>query len=155
MPLFARAALTVVKNHATALRGTAVRNVALAVITGTLITGPAVTPAQAAPPSDYRVKGVDTSHYNHPGNKVIDWQRVRRAGYAFMYAKATEGTTHQDRWLAADLKNAKAASLFRGAYHFYGTTVSRTRPRTSSRRCGGPTTRGRRPANCRPPSIWS
>ncbi|MEU9095390.1 GH25 family lysozyme [Streptomyces sp. NPDC048428] len=125
MPPFARPTLTAAMNHVNALRGTAVRVALLAMSAGTLITGPAMAPAQAAPPGDYGVRGVDTSHYSHPENKVIDWKQVRRAGYAFMYAKATEGTTHRDRWFAPDLLDAKAAGLFRGAYHFYGTTAGK------------------------------
>ncbi|MFF0073868.1 glycoside hydrolase family 25 protein [Streptomyces sp. NPDC005494] len=121
--------LTVARSRTTSPRRATARSVALAASAWVLFTGPAVMPAHAAPPGDYRVKGVDTSHYNHPGSKAIDWRQVRRAGYAFMYAKATEGTTHQDDWLAADLKGAEAAGLVRGAYHFYGTTPGKDQAR--------------------------
>lgn len=87
-----------------------------------LLAGPAAPRADAAPPGSYGVSGIDTSHYNHPGDEAIDWSRVRAAGHAFMFAKSTEGATEQDRWFARDMEGAKEAGLIRGAYHLYGRT---------------------------------
>lgn len=87
-----------------------------------LLAGPTAPRADAAPPDSYRVSGIDTSHHNHRGDEAIDWSRVRAAGHAFMFAKATEGATDQDRWFARDMRGAKEAGLIRGAYHLYGRT---------------------------------
>ncbi|MGW7673966.1 GH25 family lysozyme [Streptomyces sp. NPDC054775] len=89
---------------------------------GMLFAGMTVLPADAAAPSAYTVKGVDTSRYNHDGGQSIDWKRVRSAGQSFMYAKATEGADRTDDWFERDLQGAKQAGLLHGAYHFWGFT---------------------------------
>ncbi|MFJ4008015.1 GH25 family lysozyme [Streptomyces sp. NPDC090023] len=89
---------------------------------GMLFAGMTVLPADAAAPSTYTVKGVDTSHFNHDGGQSIDWKKVRSAGQSFMYAKATEGADRTDEWFQRDLQGAKQAGLLHGAYHFWGFT---------------------------------
>ncbi|MFD6529413.1 glycoside hydrolase family 25 protein [Streptomyces sp. NPDC060184] len=105
-----------------ALCGRALGAVVAAASAAALLAGPAAPRADAAPSGSYRVSGIDTSHHNHPGDQAIDWARVRAAGHAFMFAKATEGATEQDRWFARDMQGAKEAGLIRGAYHLYGRT---------------------------------
>jgi lysozyme len=68
-----------------------------------------------ASPASTEVQGIDVSHYQG----VIDWSQVAEAGTAFVFIKATEGTSYaapqfQDNW-----SGAKAAGLLRGAYHFF------------------------------------
>ncbi|MGW4160569.1 peptidoglycan-binding protein [Streptomyces sp. NPDC004788] len=79
--------------------------------------------ASAAEPAAYRVTGVDTSHHNHrtrDGRETatIDWRKVA-ASESFAFLKATQHTTHTDRWFAADWRAASATSLARAPYHFF------------------------------------
>jgi lysozyme len=61
------------------------------------------------------VRGVDVSH--HQGN--VDWTRVRAAGHAFAYLKATEGADFRDTRFQQNWGDARAAGLVTGAYHFF------------------------------------
>jgi lysozyme len=63
----------------------------------------------------YPVRGIDVSH--HQGR--IDWRRVAADDVAFAIIKATEGGDHVDRAFAANLREARAAGLAVGAYHFF------------------------------------
>jgi lysozyme len=65
--------------------------------------------------SPYPVRGVDVSHYEG----AVQWDKVKAAGVAFAYAKATEGDTYVDDTFAADWRGAADHGLLRGAYHFY------------------------------------
>lgn len=60
------------------------------------------------------MKGVDVNN----GRGVIDWRRVRAAGYEFAWIKATEGRTWDDSRFTFNMRAAKAAGLRVGAYHF-------------------------------------
>lgn len=66
-------------------------------------------------PARYPVRGIDVSH--HQG--AIDWQAVAEDHVAFAYLKATEGGDHRDRQFAANWREARAAGLKVGAYHFF------------------------------------
>lgn len=59
--------------------------------------------------------GIDVSH--HQGG--IDWRSVAREGISFAYIKATEGGDFTDSRFAQNWREAAAASLYRGAYHFF------------------------------------
>ncbi|MDQ8704532.1 GH25 family lysozyme [Streptomyces sp. LHD-70] len=73
----------------------------------------------AAPPSTYKVKGVDTSHHNHDATgEPIDWKRVAQSN-SFAFLKATQGTGYQDPWFARDFKAASGTSMLRAPYHFF------------------------------------
>ena len=61
------------------------------------------------------VQGIDVSHYQG----VIDWGLVAQAGMAFVFIKATEGTSEVDPQLQDNWSGAGAAGLLRGAYHFF------------------------------------
>lgn len=58
--------------------------------------------------------GIDTSH--HQG--VIDWQKVKRAGVAWAWIKATQGTSYVDPMWEQNAAGATAAGVPWGAYHF-------------------------------------
>ncbi|CAL9351632.1 Autolytic lysozyme [Streptomyces sp. enrichment culture] len=100
---------------------------AAAALGAALAALPALTPpAQAAPPSAYRVTCVDTSHHNHgPAERTpIDWRRVAR-DHGFAFLKATQGTRYKDPWFARDHAAAARTTLLRAPYHFFdprGTT---------------------------------
>jgi len=64
--------------------------------------------------TDY-VQGIDVSHFQ--GN--VDWRRVKNAGVAFAFAKATDGTAFVDPAFEGNWSGIKAAGLIRGAYHFF------------------------------------
>ena len=60
------------------------------------------------------LKGIDVSNYQG----TINWASVKKAGYTFAFAKATEGTTFTDRYFAANWQGMKKAGIIPGAYHF-------------------------------------
>ena len=63
----------------------------------------------------YPIHGIDVSH--HQG--AIDWRAAARDRVEFAYIKATEGRDFVDSRFAANWKNAAAAGIPRGAYHFF------------------------------------
>jgi lysozyme len=60
------------------------------------------------------VKGIDVSHYDG----TIDWAKVKASGIDFAFMKATQGTTFVDPDFATNWKDAGAAGVIRGAYHY-------------------------------------
>lgn len=63
----------------------------------------------------YPVRGVDASHYQGQMN----WERIAEQGITFAFLKATEGSGTVDDCFADNWKNARAAGLYVGAYHFF------------------------------------
>lgn len=61
------------------------------------------------------VQGVDVSWHQGP----IDWRALAADDVAFAYIKATEGGDHVDTRFAFNWREADAAGLHRGAYHFF------------------------------------
>src|SRR5262245_15828853 len=61
------------------------------------------------------IQGVDVSW--HQG--AIDWRTLAADDVAFAYIKATEGGDHVDERFAFNWREAGAAGLYRGAYHFF------------------------------------
>jgi GH25 family lysozyme M1 (1,4-beta-N-acetylmuramidase) len=61
-----------------------------------------------------KIKGIDVSRHN----RDIQWKKVKQSGITFVYAKATEGKTYQDSYYLHHVKEAAAAGLLVGAYHF-------------------------------------
>lgn len=61
------------------------------------------------------MRGIDVSH--HQGS--IEWERVKEAGYAFAYLKATEGADFRDTRFQQNWARARSAGLVAGAYHFF------------------------------------
>lgn len=60
-------------------------------------------------------EGVDVSHHQGP----IDWRALAQTSVRFAYLKASEGAEHVDTRFAFNWREAKAAGLLRGAYHFF------------------------------------
>ena len=64
--------------------------------------------------TDYN--GIDVSKYQ--GN--IDWQKVSQDSHIqFAYIKASEGSSHVDSKYQKNLKEARAAGIKAGSYHFF------------------------------------
>jgi lysozyme len=61
------------------------------------------------------LQGVDVSW--HQG--AIDWRALAADDVAFAYIKASEGADHVDPRFAFNWREAAAAGLYRGAYHFF------------------------------------
>lgn len=61
--------------------------------------------------------GIDVSH--HSGE--IDWSRIPRSEYGFVYLKATEGVDDADPMFEQHWKALEGSGIRRGAYHFYVT----------------------------------
>jgi len=66
-------------------------------------------------PRRLAVHGVDISRWQ--GN--INWDKLRAQGANFAYIKATDGGDHLDPMFMKNWRNADAAGLKRGAYHFF------------------------------------
>jgi lysozyme len=64
--------------------------------------------------------GIDVSHYQ----QAIDWTTLARAGFQYCFMKATDGAAGVDRSFARHWRDASAAGLIRGAYHFFRPAVS-------------------------------
>jgi lysozyme len=63
----------------------------------------------------YPVRGIDVSHHQ----KNIDWGKVAKDDVAFAFIKASEGGDHRDTRFATNWREAQAAGLKVGAYHFF------------------------------------
>lgn len=64
--------------------------------------------------------GVDLSSYQGE----VDWAKLKAAGVAFVFVKATEGQTVIDPCFASNWAGAAKAGIPRGAYHVYRTATS-------------------------------
>jgi WD40 repeat protein/energy-coupling factor transporter ATP-binding protein EcfA2 len=67
------------------------------------------------PASSRRVLGIDVSETNG----TIDWQEVKREGYAFACARATDGAQITDASFAANWAAMQSNGVLRCAYHVY------------------------------------
>ena len=59
--------------------------------------------------------GVDLSSYQ----ANVNMEKLKEQKIAFVYIKATEGSSHQDARFSLNWKNARKAGLPCGAYHFF------------------------------------
>ncbi|MCC2545640.1 glycoside hydrolase family 25 protein [Hymenobacter sp. BT175] len=84
---------------------------AYATLTHGRLTGREQTPLLAG----YAVHGIDVSSYQGK----IDWPEVARHQVRFAFIKATEGVTLRDSRFARNWREARKASVMRGAYHFF------------------------------------
>ncbi|TIP13774.1 GH25 family lysozyme [Mesorhizobium sp.] len=66
-------------------------------------------------PRHLAVHGVDVSRWQ--GN--VNWGKLRAQGANFAYIKATDGGDHLDPMFRKNWRDADAAGLKRGAYHFF------------------------------------
>lgn len=73
--------------------------------------------AQTAPLNNNpkTILGIDVSSYQGD----IDWEVVAQSGVSFVYIKATEGGTFVDKSFSKNIRNARAAKIPCGAYHFF------------------------------------
>lgn len=69
-----------------------------------------------------RIHGVDISRWQHPGDKLIDFAKMYKAGVRFVMIKASDGKDKSDidarKWLSIDMDAAQAAGLYTGFYHY-------------------------------------
>lgn len=63
----------------------------------------------------YEVQGIDVSHYQGD----IQWREMEEQDIDFAYIKATEGSSSVDGCFEKNWREAKASSLYVGAYHFF------------------------------------
>jgi lysozyme len=63
----------------------------------------------------YPIRGIDVSH--HQGK--IDWHAIAADDVAFAYIKASEGGDYIDPAFAENRRQARAAGVKTGAYHFF------------------------------------
>ena len=75
------------------------------------LTGREKTPLLAG----YSVHGIDVSAYQGR----IDWPEVARHDVRFAFIKASEGATLRDARFARNWREARAAHVLRGAYHYF------------------------------------
>jgi GH25 family lysozyme M1 (1,4-beta-N-acetylmuramidase) len=66
-------------------------------------------------PPNRTLDGIDISHHQ---SGRLDLTAAKRAGLRWMYVKATEGTSFKDKTHRARVRQARAAGLPVGAYHF-------------------------------------
>jgi GH25 family lysozyme M1 (1,4-beta-N-acetylmuramidase) len=69
----------------------------------------------AGRPAAYPVGGIDISSHDHR-HFTMQWRTEAAAGTAFVYVKATEGTTYVNPFFASDYLAARAAHQYVGAY---------------------------------------
>ena len=77
--------------------------------------GAAVFSGWLSPYTQHYVVGADVS--NHQG--AIDWKALAQTDVRFVYIKASEGGDFRDARFVANWREAAAAGLRRGAYHFF------------------------------------
>ena len=61
------------------------------------------------------VEGVDVSNFQSP----INWSQVVGANRHFAFIKATQGNYYKSANFATQYAGAKAAGVYRSAYHFF------------------------------------
>lgn len=71
-------------------------------------------------PAGYEIHGVDLSYFQ----EEVNWAAIKSAKdngvkIGFVYIKATEGITRQDKKFAYNWQMAKTARIPRGAYHYF------------------------------------
>lgn len=64
--------------------------------------------------NERNIPGIDVSRYQGD----VDWSKVARQGFRFVFIKATEGIGYVDPYFARNAAEAKAAGLKIGFYHF-------------------------------------
>ncbi len=74
-------------------------------------------------PTNYRIHGIDVSKYQ----SVIAWNNVaamniNNVQMEFAFIKCTEGVSDKDKRYAANIKAAREAGMYCGAYHFFNAS---------------------------------
>lgn len=71
-------------------------------------------------PGNYQIHGIDVSKYQQEVQwKAVKEMKVNDVQLGFAFIKATQGTDKTDPVYTLNWKQAKEASIARGAYHFY------------------------------------
>ncbi len=79
---------------------------------------PFIFPDDAKPGADAKppiIHGIDLSHHNFPKNAKYDLAGLEKRLVAFVYMKASEGTTYYDPFFK---KNWTQVKILKGGYHF-------------------------------------
>lgn len=71
------------------------------------------------PDKKYQIRGLDISH--HQGN--INWEKLSKYNFKFIYIKATEGDDFKDMKFKDYREEAKKTGLITGAYHYYSLRI--------------------------------
>lgn len=69
----------------------------------------------AANAAEYAIQGFDVSHHQ----QQINWKKIPKDKYRFVYLKATEGGDFKDTRFQQNWLQAREQGLLVGAYHFY------------------------------------
>lgn len=71
-------------------------------------------------PTKYKVHGIDVSHYQGKINwKLVSEMKVDSVDIDFVFIKATEGVSFQDKNFNKNWKGIKEHKMIRGAYHYF------------------------------------
>ncbi len=62
-----------------------------------------------------KVWGIDLSHHQ----QNINWEKLKTQKPYFIFLKATEGATHNDKKYSENYKNARKNGIVVGSYHFF------------------------------------
>lgn len=69
------------------------------------------------------VFGIDISRWDHPGDKLLDFDRIRAQGFEYAIIKLSDGATREadqiaKRWWRVDRPAAELAGFLVGGYHY-------------------------------------
>lgn len=69
-----------------------------------------------------RIHGADVSRWQHPNGKLINFQKMHKAGLRFLLIKASDTRSESDRmarkYLYTDRREAQKAGIYTGFYHY-------------------------------------
>jgi GH25 family lysozyme M1 (1,4-beta-N-acetylmuramidase) len=69
-----------------------------------------------------RIHGADISRWQHPYNKLINFEKMRKAGINFVMIKGSDTKEDSDalarKWFKIDRDGAHAAGIYTGYYHY-------------------------------------
>lgn len=69
-----------------------------------------------------RIHGADISRWQHPGDKPIDFSKMREAGLDFVMIKASDTRQTADlaaiKWVGGDRASAQKSGIYTGFYHY-------------------------------------
>lgn len=69
-----------------------------------------------------RIHGADVSRWQHPNGKLINFQKMHKAGLRFLMIKASDTRAESDqiarKYLYTDRREAQKAGIYTGFYHY-------------------------------------
>jgi lysozyme len=77
------------------------------------------TPMARIKPKGVTTRGIDVSHYQ----PQLDFASAKAAGFEFVFLKASEGSSFADKSFKDHRRNARAAGMLVGHYHFFRPLV--------------------------------